>query len=175
MSYTDMISRFADLTEDECVTILNAYDAGRLDRDRLIKLLIATIVIRADTAVKLADLALATQLSVLRQRVVAPIGLSTNLDKSAARFRPGVVAAVAAANRVHAVTVEARSAVLASAQDAFQEGMQDHGVTHWARVPNTGACEVCQDLANGIVPIKQQPWFHKGCGCTTTPVEGVSE
>lgn len=171
MSYTDTMAEFAQLTEDECVKILNLYDTGQLDRQEFIQILTGTLVVRADEAAQLADIALATQLTALRNRVVVPIGLTTDLDATAARVQPEVDAAVDSDNRVYAVAVLARALVLNTAQDVFQQGMSDHGVEYWKRVPNTGACEVCQDLADGIVPIEQEPWFHKGCGCATTPIE----
>ncbi|MGD7706339.1 hypothetical protein [Microlunatus sp. Y2014] len=171
MTYTDTMAKFAQLTEDEAVKILNLYDTGQLDRDRLITLLVGLLVVRADEAAQLADVALATQMSELRNQVVAPLGLTTDLDATAAQLEPEVEEAVDSDNRAYAVAVLGRALIMGTAQNAFHTGMQIHGVTTWKRVPNRGACEVCEDLASGLVSINDVMWTHKGCGCTQQPIK----
>lgn len=167
---TDTLGRTAQRVADQLTALHARYEAGRITREEFVALALAFLDAARARAVALADLALAAELSRLRRTVVNPVGLeppppltedivTDTLDSEP--YRLDALAAVAVLGR--AVTLDA-------AQQATQDGMRAHEVRYWTREPNAGACEVCEDLADGLVSVEEVMWTHKGCGCAQRPV-----
>lgn len=167
---TDTLGRAAQRVADQLVALHARHEAGRITREEFIALALVFLDAARARAVALADVALAAELSRLRRTVVNPVGLEpppsltedvVNGTLDSDPYRLDAVAAVAVLGR--AVTLDA-------AQRATQDGMRAQDVGYWTRVPNTGACEVCEDLADGLVSVDEVMWTHKGCGCAQRPV-----
>lgn len=166
---TATLGALADRAAAQLVALHGRYTDGHLTREDFAALALAFLDGARAQAVALADLALAAELTVLREQVASPLGLAP------APIATGEVTDTLDSERyqadaVAAITVLARATTLAAAQDATTEGMTVHGVQQWTRDPNDGACPVCTDLAAGTVPTTTPMWTHKGCGCTQRPV-----
>lgn len=161
----------AQRVADQLVALHARREEGRITRAEFVDLATAFLDAARARAVAVADLALAAELSVLRSRIVATIGLEPLPEP----LRPAVEETLASepyrAAPAAAVAVLGRAVTLQATQDAYAEGMRRHGVELWERVTDTGACEVCRDLARrGPASTEVSPWHHKGCGCSTRPV-----
>jgi len=169
MTYTETLALLASVAETRAVAVFTRWESGEVTDEEFVAL--ATAVLRRECArgVALADVALATVLSVSQGSPVLPVALDLpggheNQLRTAAR------ATVAAGLTRDAVGVLARSETLAASQDAYGEGMRRQGVPAWTRVLNGDACELCQDLAGDVLPGHAEMYHHRGCGCTQQPV-----
>lgn len=167
---TDTLGAVAERVADQLTALHSRYEAGALTLGEFVDLALAFLDASRAQAVALADLALAAELSLLRDALVAPLGIEPPAPLPATAVVETLDSEQYAADAAAAVGVLARAVTLAAAQEATHEGMRRHDVTHWTRDPNPGACEVCTDLANGIVPVGDAMWTHKGCGCAQRPV-----
>ncbi len=174
--YTETLAVLASIAETRAVAVFTRWESGDLTDEEFVALVTAVLWRECARGVALADVALATVLSVSQGSTVLPVALDLpggheNQLRTAAR------ATVAAGLTRDAVGVLARAETLAASQDAYSEGMRRHGVPAWTRVLNSGACELCQDLAGDVLPGDAPMFHHKGCGCTQRPVlnpEGTS-
>lgn len=136
---------------------------GDLELDQFVALAVALLGVSRARAVALADLGAAADMTRATGAVVATLGL-----------RPPPLGAVrpvlAVLDSREAAEVEGRARTLTAGQDAHHEALEQHGAQGWTRVLNSGACELCQDLAGDVLPISATPYHHKGCGCSTRPV-----
>ncbi|MGA4691906.1 hypothetical protein ACPCXD_16740 [Rhodococcus sp. AB351] len=170
MTYTDTLAALAASTEESVVALYERFLAGELTEAEFVELATAALAVAEARGASLADVALATTLSVQRGTAVATVGLAATVTRSLARqvitealLDPGDVA--------EALRVNVRAETLAAAQDAYGEGMRQQGVESWTRVLNSGACPLCHDLAGDVLPATAEMYHHKGCGCTQRPVE----
>lgn len=170
MTYTDTLAALAASTEESVVALYERFLAGELTEAEFVELATAALAVAEARGASLADVALATTLSVQRGTAVATVGLAATVTRSLARqvitealLDPGDV--------TEALRVNVRAETLAAAQDAYGEGMRQQGVDSWTRVLNSGACALCHDLAGDVLPAKAEMYHHKGCGCTQRPVE----
>lgn len=165
MSYTDSVATLATRTEAALL-------AARDDPDHeFVPVAVALLTRARATATALADVGLATDLSRLWARYVAPLGLPVPDDRLPVA---DVVAAAALppATGATALGVVARAVVHESATTTYIAGLEEHGVATWTRETNAGACPLCKELADGSeFPTTTPMWHHKGCGCTPRPTQ----
>lgn len=175
MSYTDTVAQLAEATEDALVKALDDWSTGRIHFIDLDARLTAIMAQARAAAVMLADVSLATELTRLWGRYVAPLGLVLlgSPEGDAAVLAGALLSDERIETNAAALAgIAARSVVNGTAQSAYQEGMRAHGVRTWTRETNGGACEICSALADGAdIPAGTDMWSHKGCGCTPRPTE----
>lgn len=167
---TDTLGRAAQRVADQLVALHARHEAGRITREEFIALALAFLDAARARAVALADVALAAELSRLRSRIVNPLGLPPPAALEESVVADALDSDPYRADALAAVGVLARAVTLHAAQEATQEGMRAQEVRFWTRDPNAGACEVCEDLADGLVSTDEVMWTHKGCGCSQRPV-----
>lgn len=166
--YTDTLQVLAQSTDDQVVALHARLVAGELTEDQFVALATAVLAQQDARASSLADVALATALTVQTGRTVLPLGLS---KVRPTRVFAGIVRdALAADDPATQVGVDARAATLETAQDTYQEAMVSQGVARWRRAPNTGACPLCLRFARATLPTTVPMYHHKGCSCTQTPI-----
>lgn len=170
MTYTETVNAFAAAVGEQMSALFDRLAAGEITGEQFVALATALLTRAAAQGVALADLGLASTLSVQRDGPVPALGLAVPEDK------PGALAVVAGALLAaeatrDAAAVTGRAETLAASQDAFGEGLRAHGVQSWTRVLNGGACELCRALAGPILPASTDMYHHKGCGCSQRPIE----
>lgn len=171
MTYTDTLDALATSTEAVLTGLYARWEAAQITGAQFRILAVAALLRAGARGVGMADLALAAFLSVDGGRPVPALGLA--LPASApARYTAAVALMLAGAVTPESVAVLGRSETLATAQDAYADGMRQHGVGAWTRVLNAGACELCHDLAGDVLPVSADMYHHKGCGCTQRPITG---
>lgn len=165
-------ARVADDTEAKVRALFRRHERGELNRSELVVELAVLLRTSVAVAVALADKFTAMELGKL------PGGWVPDDDEDADE---AVLAEVHAAYPDE-VAEDRRAAVLgalvvvgrAVTLDALQQGrtmaLKGHDVRYWRRSPEANACEVCEDLADGIVSIEETMWTHRGCGCAQEPV-----
>lgn len=172
--YTDTLAALASSTEATIVALWERWQAGEITEAEFVLLAAAALVRATARGTALADAALAAALSVQRAQAVPTLGLDrpTGSGQTAERaVRDTLTSPAYALDAAAAVAVTARSEALAGAQDAYGRAMRGQGVRSWTRVLNSGACELCQDLAGAILPASARMYHHRGCGCTQRPVD----
>ena len=62
-------------------------------------------------------------------------------------------------------------------RQAYQEGLQGHGVERWTRQTSSdNPCPLCTDLADGtVLSVDQEMIDHPGCSCVAEPVIGSAD
>lgn len=173
MSYTDTVTVLAERAERQLLALLARLQDGTLDDDEFVNLAVAILAGSRSQATALADAALATELTRLWGRYVAPLGLVADDDpddlagyvreaQESYQWRHAAEGA--------ALGILARTETYDAAQSAYGEAMRAQGVVTWTRETNGGACPVCEDLANGVeLSAETDMWTHKGCGCAQRP------
>lgn len=169
--YTETLATLAASAEAALVALLARWEAGQITEAQFRALAVAALLRAGARGVGMADLALAAFLSVEAGKAVPTVGLALPAD-APGRYSTAVGAFLAGTVTAEAAGVLGRSEALATAQDAYSDGMRQHGVEAWTRVLNSSACELCQDLAGDVLPASADMYHHKGCGCTQQPVTG---
>lgn len=170
MTYTDTLAMLAASTEESVVALYERFLAGELTEAEFVELATAALAAGEARGAALADVALATTLSVQRGTAVPTVGLAAIPVREMAR-KAITEALLAPGDATEALRVNVRAETLAAAQDAYGEGMRQQGVESWTRVLNSGACPLCHDLAGDVLPASAEMYHHKGCGCTQRPVD----
>lgn len=172
MSYTDVLAQLADYAETNLVELWRRWQAGQLTEAEFVAAAVAAMARTGSTAVGLADLALAAFLTADRRAPVPTLGLLPEAEPD--RLRTGLLALLAVLPDLPdpeaRVGRHGRAEALSAAQDAYGTGMREAGVQAWTRVLNSGACELCRDLAGPVLPASADMYHHPGCGCTQRPV-----
>ncbi len=167
MSYTETLDRLASATEAQLLAAWDAWQDGRLTEDQFRAVALGYLDAAANRGAALADVALSTYLSVVIGTAVAPVGLTP----AARDHAPDLDAALADDHDTRGrMGRTGRAVALAAAQDAYSDGMREHDVPAWTRVPNSGACQMCRDLSGTVLPASTPMYHHLGCGCTQQPV-----
>ncbi len=168
MNYTETLDRLATATEEQVVAAFESWQDKLIDYADFLAVATAYLSAAGNRATALADTALAAFLTTATAAPVPVLGLlPPEVD-----HRPELATITAMTGVVVAdkLTVYARATTLATAQDAYSEGITRRGIPGWTRVLNGGACELCQDLAGPVLPGDVPIYHHKGCGCTQRPV-----
>lgn len=167
---TDTLGRLAQRVADQLTALHTRYEDGDLTRAEFVTVASSLLDGASARAVALADVALAAEVSRLRRTVAVPLGLAPPAPTPEATVTDTLDSPQYEQDAAGAIAVLGSAVTLAAAQDATQTGMSEHGMRFWKRDPNAGACEVCEDLADGLVSVDQVMWTHKGCGCAQRPV-----
>lgn len=174
MSYHGTLNRLTDDVQVKVLTAYESWQAGALTQDQFVELT-AALIARANTrAVALADLALATTLSVELGQVRPTVGVQAPDDVE--RLRDAVTTLVVAAAAVDVTARLGRLATAepaAAAQIAWIDGMgQWDDVEGWMRQLDADACELCQSWAadDVVFPTTTKMLHHPGCQCTPKPM-----
>lgn len=167
----------AGRTEGQVTELFEKHRAGDLSRPGLIAELVVLLRVTAETAVALADKYTSLQLEAIDGKPRQPGGwvvpLATSEDallEELTQAYPEDVDEDHMEGVLGALVVAGRSYTLGALQNGRQAALKGQEVAFWRRGVESGACEICHDLADGILPMDQEPWFHKGCGCTQEPV-----
>lgn len=173
MSYHDTLNRLAENVQADVLAAFEAWQAGALTRDQFIELTAALIARANARAVALADLALASTLTVELGQVRPTVGVTAPDDQG--RLRGAVTTLVVAAAAVDVTARLSRLATAepaAAAQIAWVDGMgQWDDVEGWIRQLDADACELCQSWATDTVfPTTTKMLHHPGCQCTPKPI-----
>lgn len=171
---TALMDTFATSTETELVALWERWETGELTYEEFVALAIVLLVRVRARAAALADVGAAAELTRVLATEVAPVGVEPAQDAQNL-VHAALLAALAAEaykrSPREAVAVLGRSQALEAVQDATVEAYREHPeVTGWTRVLNSGACELCQDLAGDVLPVTAEMYHHRGCGCSTRPV-----
>lgn len=169
MSYTETMAALAASTDERVQALYAAYERGEIDQDTFVAMATAVLAGGESKAVSLADLALAGALTAATAAVRTPVGLLPDTGAE----RRAVVAihdALADPDPPAKLTINIRDAVLETAQRSYGTAMRRQGVKSWTRRLNSGACELCRDLAGDVLPAAADMYRHKGCGCSQKPI-----
>ena len=174
MSYHRTLGRLADDVQAKVLTVYEAWQEGAINQDQFVQLVAAHIATGNSRAVALADLSLATALSIELGAAQPTVGLTPPDDVD--RLREGALTLALAAGTVDITARLVRFATgetFSTALRAWGWGMQNTPVVvGWYRRLEADACDLCKDwAADGLVYDKDAPMFHHvGCQCTPQPV-----
>jgi len=167
--YVETLVTLAVMAELKAAAVFARWESGELDDEEFVALAETILWRECARGVALADVSLAAFLSASLGSTVLPLALGLP-EGHTRRLRANIRATVAAGLTGESVRVLARSESLSAAQDAYTEGMRQQGIPAWTRVLNSGACELCRDLAGDVLPGDAEMYHHKGCGCTQRPI-----
>lgn len=165
-------ARVADDTEAKVKALFRRHERGELNRSELVVELAVLLRTSVAVAILLADKYTAMELGKLpggwvpaddedADEVILQELNDAYPDEAADDHRAAVLGALVVVGR--AITLDAL-------QQGRTQALKGQDVRYWRRSPEPGACEVCHDLADGIISIDQVMWTHRGCGCGQEPV-----
>lgn len=168
MTYTETLDRLATSTEAQVVAAFDSWQDGRMEYADFLAIAAAYLAAAGNRATALADTALAAFLTSATGSPAPALGLvPAEIDH---RPELATIAAMTGVVLADRFATHARATTLATAQDAYGQAMAERGVPGWTRVLNSGACELCQDLAGPVLPGNAEMYHHTGCGCTQRPI-----
>lgn len=172
MSLHDVMGRLSEQAQGAVLGLWERWEEGDVTEAQFRALATATLAKYGAKGAAVADVALAASLTTLIGAVMVTTGDMVDPSEGAAMEVEDTLDSVGfQADPANALAVMGSAYALASMQDAYSKGMQDQGVALWVRVPNPGACDMCQDLADAVMPVSVDMYHHKGCQCIQTPVE----
>lgn len=176
MSYQDTVAEIAARAEADLVAITRRWQAKEITDQQHTVETMAVLILAISEAAAVADAGAAIELTRLWKRHVLPLGLVADPENIDTDLRILVIDMVASdtweADPEAATGVLARAVVLGTAAEVYGTALRKQGVKRWTRLPNSGACEICMELADGSeLPMDQEMWHHKGCGCVQKPTE----
>ncbi|MFW0784861.1 hypothetical protein AAFP35_10085 [Gordonia sp. CPCC 206044] len=167
--YTDTMAALAASTDERVQALYGRYTSGEITADEFVAMAIGILAQGESRAVSLADLALAGALTAATGRVRTPVGLLPD-HGAEQRAAQAIREAFDDFEPPAKLTINIRDAVLETAQRSYGTAMRRQGVERWTRKLNTGACELCHDLAGDTLPASADMYRHKGCGCSQKPI-----
>lgn len=167
MTYTETLDRLATSIEEQVLAAYRSWQDDQITREEFLAVAVAFLAAAVNRGTALADAALAAYLSAATGTAVPALGLTPPTGDHRADLEE---AATHPEDPEARTASTARAVTLAAAQDAYGRGMRERGVNAWTRVLNSGACELCQDLAGDVLPGTAEMYHHKGCGCTQRPI-----
>lgn len=174
MSYHGTLNRLTEDVQAKVLAVFEAWQEGRLTEDQFVQLAAAYVAQGNVRAVALADLSLATELSVELGVAQPAIGVAAKDNISEVRSElSGLLLTVAAGLVVERLSTFVSAQQARAAYEARQEALNGHEVVvGWERRTNPGACELCQDWAKGnrTFSLSVEMLHHKGCRCTQKPI-----
>lgn len=172
MSLHDVMGKLSEQAQGSVLGLWERWEAGDITEAQFRALAAASLARHGAKGAAVADAALAASLSVLVGSLTVGTGEMDDPAEGAAEAVEETLGSEAfSRDPSAAVAVMGSSFALAAVQDSYSKGMQSQGVSLWVRVPNPGACEMCQDLADAVMPVSVDMYHHKGCQCIQTPVE----
>lgn len=174
MSYHGTLNRLTDDVQAKVLSAYAAWEADRLTRDQFVQLTAAHVAQGNTRAVALADLALATALSVELGTPQPTVGVSAPTDGDRLRRATRTLADLAVTADISARLARfATAEPTAAAANAWSDGIrQSDLVEGWSRRLDADPCELCQSWAAGdhVFPKTVGMLHHPGCQCTPKPV-----
>lgn len=168
MTYTETLDKLAATAEAQVLAAFDSWQEGLIGYADFLAVADAYLTAAGHRATALADTALAAFLTANTGKAVPTLGLlPPEVDH---RPELATIAAMTGVVLADRFATHARATTLATAQDAYSEGITRRGIPGWTRVLNGGACPLCQDLAGPVLPGSVPMYHHKGCGCTQQPV-----
>lgn len=172
MSLHDAMAKLTDQAQEAVLGLWARWEEGDITEDQFRALATAALARHGAKGAALADAALAAALTMLIGSVMVATGDMEDPSEGAAAAVEETLGSEAYRRDPSAAVAVMGSAFAAAAmQDTYSKGMRDQGVGFWVRVPNPGACEMCQDLADAVMPASVDMYHHRGCSCVQRPVE----
>jgi len=132
MTYTETLHKLATDTEAQVLAAFRSWQEGLITQADFLAVSSAYLAAGSNRATALADLSLAAFLSAAIGRAVPTLGIvPPEVDH---RPELATIAATTGVDLADSYAVHARATTLATAQDAYGEGMVQHGVPAWTRV-----------------------------------------
>ncbi|MGV9792402.1 hypothetical protein [Gordonia sp. NPDC003422] len=170
MSYTDTMAALADSTDARVQALYARHERGEITEEQFVALATAVVSQGESRAVSLADVALAATLTAATSALRVPVGMLPTVNDASTSVAEVIREALADPDPPVKLTINVRDRVLDTAQRSYGTAMRRQGVRHWTRRLNSGACELCRDLAGDVLPTEADMYRHKGCGCSQKPI-----
>lgn len=181
MAFRDALRRIAGASQTEVLGLFDRFQEGGISEGEFTAAT-AAVIARADgRAVRVADRAMAIQLSRLLRRDIPPE--PTVIDNPAPRLRDSVrtlladhpeiatTAVLLADSQRKRLARLARSEPLTRGQEAIQTNLKRNRVG-WVRSTGPDPCPFCTDLDDGVVRSADVDMAaHAGCSCVQQPAE----
>ena len=172
MSVHDTVAKLSAGAREGVERLYQQHVDGDLDWDQFLALSAAAITRQAHRAGAVADLSVAAELTRMSGTLKVPTGVELELQASVTEaLQEQTQTQSFALDPVASMGVAGAAVVLAAYQDTAQSAMTRQGVEYWRREVEPNACEICQELADIILPTTHQFWHHKGCACVAVPVD----
>lgn len=173
MTYQDELEAAVTATAEEVAAAVALHEAGEISAETLAALVAALIAAGNGTAASLADLSLASALTVQLGRVVAPLGITRPLDDP-----DRLTTAATTMLRLESPSLArwqrlARAEGQEAAARAYSAAVKrSPHVTGWRRGISGSACQLCRWWSrDGRVWAADHAMpTHKGCTCHPEPV-----
>ncbi|MBA5846264.1 hypothetical protein [Gordonia amicalis] len=167
-AYADRVTALAQSTSEAVQALYDRFLAGELTEELFVELAITALTVNDHRAATLADVGVAAVLTAQLRTVALPVGIpAPNPPKSL--LRNLIREALDDPDPRTKLETAARGRTLETARECYASGLRRHEVQFWKRVPNSGACPACQNLAGTVLPIDTPMWHHTGCACTQQP------
>lgn len=172
MSLHDTMDKLSAQAQEAVLKLFGRWSEGDITDAQFKALAAAALARYGAKGQAVADVALTASLTSLIGSVIVATGdMDDPTDGALAAVTDTLESEAFDRDPSAAVAVMGSAFALAAMQDAYSKGMQNQGVELWVRVPNPGACEMCQDLADAYLPASVDMYHHKGCGCIQQPVK----
>lgn len=175
MTYRDALTRLAAATEAQVVAAYTAWTENKIDDGTLVAVIAAYVAAANSRAVALADLSLATAVTVALRRPVAPLGLLPpvgDTDRLHTAATTLLAALAATPDPVARVARLGRAEPLTTAARTYSEAIKrSPHVTGWTRGLSATACQLCRwwHRDGQVWPADHPMPTHKGCSCIPIP------
>lgn len=171
MSLHDTMDKLSAQAQKAVLSLWERWSEGDITDDQFKALAAAALARYGAKGAAVADVALTASLTSLIGSVIVATGdLADPADGAMEAVNDTLDSEAFKRDPSGAVAVMGSAFALAAMQEAYSRGMRDQGVELWVRVPNAGACQMCQDLADAYMPASVDMYHHKGCGCIQKPV-----
>lgn len=160
--------------DDVRTRVLGAYgehEDGKLTRAQLVARLVAVLKVTSSQAATLADQFTALEMEEIDGKRRQPTGnFDALLDDDDALLVDELQASWSKPDPAEALAVAGTAITLLALQSSRESALKDQGAEYWTRGVETDACELCQDLSTGIMPMSTPMFHHRGCGCSQDPI-----
>lgn len=172
MTYHEQLAETTDGTTAQVLAALAMYEAGDLPTEEFAAVVAAYVAAGNARAAALADLSLASVLTLEAGEPVAPLGI-TRPESDPDRLAKAASTLLAVEGSRERWERLARSEPRTAAAEAYSEGIRrSPRVSGWRRGVSGGACELCTWWSrDGRVWQADHPMpTHPGCTCVPLPV-----
>ncbi|UCZ91318.1 hypothetical protein [Gordonia sp. WA4-43] len=167
-AYADRVTALAQSTSESVQALYDRYLAGELTEELFVELATTALTVNDHRAATLADVGVAAILTAQLGAVALPVGVPAP-DPPKLLLHNLIREALDDPDPRTKLDTAARGRTLETARECYASGLRRHEVKFWKRVPNSGACPACRNLAGTVLPIETPMWHHTGCSCTQAP------
>lgn len=178
MSIHDTVARLSDSARARLEALAARMEAEEISWDEFHALATAEATRRSSAASSLAVLAVSAELSRLTgtPRSTSTARPEFDLEEHAYDMITEQTGTQSfGLDPVAAMGIAGAAIVMDAFQSTTHRAMTDQGVSFYRREVEPDACEICQDMADIILPTTHQQWHHKGCRCVAVPVSENGE